>query len=176
MLNSTTHTIDSAPAESQAILQAAEQSYGFVPNLLGKLANSPATLQAYFALGQIFEKTGFTAMERQIVLLTISVYHQCHYCIPAHTMSAKMAEVPEIVIEAIIHNHPIPDNKLQVLHDFVIEMLQTRGQPTIVLVKKFLSVGYSQNQVLELLIGIAMKIMSNYSNHIMQTEIDPEFD
>lgn len=91
-------------------------------------------------------------------------------------MIAEMAEVPEIAIEAIIHSHPIPDDKLQVLHDFVIEMLQTRGQPTIVLVKNFLNVGYSQNQVLELLIGIAMKTISNYGNHIMQTEIDPEFD
>lgn len=75
MLNFTIHTIDFAPTESQEILQTAEQNYGFVPNLIGKLANSPATLQTYFTLSQIFEKTSFTAMEKQIILLTISVYH-----------------------------------------------------------------------------------------------------
>ena len=175
MLNFTTHTIDSAPEESRPILQTAEKNFGFVPNLLGKLANAPATLQAYFALNQIFEKTSFTAIEKPIILLTISVYHQCHYCIPAHTMIAKMAEVPEIVIEAIIHNHPIPDDKLQALHDLVIEMLETRGQPAIAMLEKFLAAGYHQEQVLELLVGIAMKTISNYGNHIMQTEVDDQF-
>jgi hypothetical protein len=63
----TLHTLDTAPAVSKPILQKAEQQIGFIPNLMGVMAESPATLESYLSLTTLFDKTSFTITERQLV-------------------------------------------------------------------------------------------------------------
>ena len=79
------HTKETARAESTELLAAAEKSYGFIPNLLGIFAESPATLKAYLAIGKTFDESSFSATERQLVILTASRFNECHYCMAAHT-------------------------------------------------------------------------------------------
>ncbi len=89
------HTIESAPEASRPILDKAQKTLGFVPNLYGVLAESPATLEAYVTLGSILDRSAsFTATERQIVLLTASFENGCDYCMAAHSAIAGMQRVP----------------------------------------------------------------------------------
>ncbi|MFW5927106.1 MAG: carboxymuconolactone decarboxylase family protein, partial [Wenzhouxiangella sp.] len=74
------HDKSTAPAEARPLLEKAESAYGFVPNLLGIMAESPALLEAYMTVGQIFEKTDFSPTEQQVVLLAVSADNQCGYC------------------------------------------------------------------------------------------------
>jgi AhpD family alkylhydroperoxidase len=76
-------------------MEAAASAYGFVPNLAGVMATSPALTEAYLTLADIFEKkTGLTAAEQQVVLLAVSRYHACRYCMAAHSVIADMYKVP----------------------------------------------------------------------------------
>ncbi len=106
MTNFNVHTIDTAPDQSRSLLEGAQQAFGFVPNLIGVLAESPAAAEAYLALGQIFDKSSLTAVERQVAILAISRYNECTYCVAAHSVIASMQKVPADVIAAIRNDQP----------------------------------------------------------------------
>ncbi len=58
------HTKETASTESAKLLASAEKAYGFIPNLLGVMAESPATVKAYMTIGQLFDESSFSATER----------------------------------------------------------------------------------------------------------------
>ena len=170
-----THTIESAPEASRPMLEGAKKAYGAVPNLLGVMAEAPALLEAYITIGQIFEKSSFTPTERQIVLIAVSALNQCEYCVAAHSVIASMQEVPRDVVDAIREGRPIADAKLEALRTFAAAVVAHRGFVADDEVQAFLDAGYSRPQVLEVILGVGMKTLSNYTNHIAGTELDSAF-
>ena len=73
------HSVESAPEETREALQGAVKRFGFLPNLLGIMANTPPLLKAYLAVGAAFESTSLTPVEQQTVLLAVSHEHRCPY-------------------------------------------------------------------------------------------------
>lgn len=171
----TTHTIDSAPEGSKEILQDALDTYGIVPNLLGTMAEAPALLEGYMTLASVFDKTALSETERQIILMTNNRLNGCRYCMAAHTFLSEMAGVKPEIIEALRNNTPIEDPKLEALRTFSAEINESRGWPTDTQIEAFLEVGYTQKNVLEVILGTSLKVMSNYTNHIAETELDAVF-
>lgn len=175
MTDFTTHSIDTAPAAAKPLLEGAKSAYGFVPNLLGNMAEAPALLEGYMSLARIFGKTDLTETERQIILMTNNRLNGCTYCMAAHTTISQMANVPADVIEALRTDTPIADAKLEALRKFSIAVTESRGWPTEAQLDAFLAAGYTQQTVLEVILGTALKIMSNYTNHIADTPLDDAF-
>lgn len=171
-----TYSLDSATGESRDILQKADEKFGFVPNLMGKMAEAPALAQAYLDIGETFEKTSFDATEQQIVLLAVSRRNECEYCMSAHTAIAGMSDVPQQVIDAIRDDEPIEDEKLEALRTFTRKVVDSRGWLDEADLEAFFAAGYGRQQALEVLVGVAMKTLSNYTNHIAGTEIDEAFE
>lgn len=171
----TVHTIESAPATEKEILAGAKQSLGFVPNLFGVMAEAPALLKAYATLSGIFDEMSFNAAERQVVLLAVSYENNCGYCVAAHSAIAGMQKVPNDVVKAIRDGQPISDNKLEALRRFAMAVLTSRGWPSEAETKAFLAAGYGRQQILEVVLGIGMKTLSNYANHIAKTPLDQAF-
>ena len=93
----------------------------------------------------------------------------------AHTTISQMAKVPADVIEALRAGTPIADAKLEALRQFAIVINETRGWPPEDAVNAFLSAGYSKQAILEVILGTALKVMSNYTNHIAETSLDKPF-
>lgn len=170
-----THTIDTAPEKAKPLLDLAKGKFGFVPNLLGTMAEAPALLEGYLTLAGIFDKSELTATERQIVLMTNNRLNNCTYCMAAHTMIARAEGVPDDVINALRTNTPIADRKLEALREFAAVINETRGWPTDYDVQAFVGAGYSEQAVLEVILGTALKVMSNYTNHVAVTELDRAF-
>lgn len=164
-----------APQSARELLEKAEKNYGFVPNILGVMANSPALLEAYMTVNGIFEKTDFSAAEKQTVLLAASTENDCGYCKSAHTAIAKMQDVDDAVLEAIANGDKLPDDKLDALFNFTRIMVDKRGRPSNEELQAFFDAGYSEAQVLDVIVGIGMKTMSNYHNHIAETPVDEQF-
>lgn len=169
------HDLDTAPAAAKEILAGAKKAFGFVPNMLGMMAEAPALAKAYTTLSRIFEETSFTAAERQVVLLTTSYENGCEYCVAAHSVVAGMQKVPEAVIGAIRSGNPIADPKLEALRRFTAVVVQSRGWPGDEATKALLAAGYGRQQVLEVVLGIGFKTLSNYTNHIAETPLDVSF-
>lgn len=171
----TVHTVETAPVAAKEVLAGARSAFGFVPNLLGVMATAPALVKAYVTLSRIFEETSFDATERQVVLLTANYENDCDYCIAAHSVIAGMQKVPDAVIQAIRDNRPIPDAKLEALRRFTAAVVNTRGWPSDADVGAFKNAGYGDRQILEVILGIGFKTLSNYTNHVAGTPLDAAF-
>jgi uncharacterized peroxidase-related enzyme len=169
-------TIATAPEASRPALETIQKSLGFIPNLMAILANNPAVLQGYLALNAAFDKGSFTPRERQIILLAASVENHCNYCAAVHSTIAKGAlHTPAEVVAAVRDNAPVPDAKLNALVTLVRELVRERGYAKDKTIQKFLAAGYKKDQVMELLLGIALKTISNCLDHIPPTPLDPAF-
>ncbi len=171
----TVHTIDTAPQQSVPLLQGAQKAFGFVPNLIAVLAESPAVVEAYLTLTQIFDKSSLTATERQVAILAISRYNECDYCMAAHSAIASMQKVPADVIQAIRNDQPIADDTLEALRTFAATVVEKRGWLSDDDIVAFRSAGYSQAQVLEVVLAVSLKTLSNYANHVAETPLDDAF-
>ncbi len=171
----TVHSIDSAPVAAKDILAGAKKNLGFVPNLFGVMAEAPALLKAYATLSGIFDETSFTATERQVVLLAVSYENNCKYCVAAHSAIAGMQKVPNDVVKAIRDGRPFADTKLEALRRFAVAVVASRGWPSEVETKAVLEAGYGRQQILEVVLGVGMKTLSNYANHLADTPLDAAF-
>jgi len=168
----TGHTV---PEASRPVLEAVGKAYGFVPNLLATFANSPTTLQGYTTLDGIWEKGTLTAVELQLVLLTASTENACGYCSAAHATVAKMLKADARTVNAVRTGAPIAESKVKALVALTRELVAARGHAREQTIDAFLAAGYTAPQVLEVLVGIALKTISNYLDHINPTEIDAPF-
>ncbi len=175
MTSLTVHTFDSAPEASKPLLEDSVKAFGMLPNLHGIMAASPAVLEGYKALHDLFQKTSFDAEELTVVWQTINVEHGCHYCVPAHTAIANSMKVDPALTEALRNAEPMPTPKLQALQDMTLLLLRNRGVVSAAELDAFYSAGYEEHHVLEIILGLAQKVMSNYINHIGNTPVDAPF-
>lgn len=173
MANFTTYSIDTAPEASKATLGAVKGAFGFVPNLQANMAESPELLAGYTALWDLFSKTTLSPVEQQVVYLTAIFENDCHYCMAGHTMLAKMQKIDEVVVAAIRAGTPIADARLEALHRFATSVVRDRGFVGDAAVDAFLAAGFTRQNVLEVVLGAATKMISNYTNHIVHTPLDP---
>jgi AhpD family alkylhydroperoxidase len=171
----TIHTIETAPTDSKSALVQAEKTFGFIPNLEGITAEAPALLKGSMALWDLFETTSFTKIEQQIIYLTVNYENSCDYCMAAHSGLAEAIGMSQENIEALRNGTPLADSKLQALRHFTQQMVKARGWVEDSEIEVFLRAGYSKQQVLEVILGIAIKIMHNYTNHIAKTPLDKQF-
>lgn len=169
------HTKETAPTESADVLANIEKALGFVPNLFGVFAESPAAVKAYLTFGQIFDESSFSRTERQVVNLTASRLNECHYCMAAHSVFAGLQNVPAEVVEAIRNDQPIADSRLDALRTFTTAAVEKRGWLSGDDIAAFLAAGYTKAQILEVILGISFKTLSNYTNHITDTPLDDAF-
>lgn len=164
---------DTAPEESKPLMEQSLSAFGMIPNLHKVLAEAPATYKAYNDTFSAFmNDTTLTPLEQQVVFMTSNFENNCHYCVPGHTWMMKSAKMPDEVINALRNGTQIPDPKLQSLHDFTKSLLDHRGHIGDEKLNKFLEAGYTKRQALEVLTGLASKLISNFTNALTHTKVD----
>ena len=173
MADFTLNTLDTAPDGSKPLLEKSQAAFGRIPGLHAVMSESPALLEGYQILHKLFaESTSFDADELTVVWQTINVEHACHYCVPAHTGIAKMMNIDDAITEALRNETPLPTPRLEALRTFTLIMVRSRGAASDAEVQAFLDAGFTNQQVLEVDLGIAQKVMSNYTNHLAKTPVD----
>lgn len=173
--NYTPHTIESAPEASKPILQAAQKKMGFVPNLMATMAEAPVMVESYLMMMGLFDKSNLGETERQIILMTNNRLNGCTYCMAAHTAVSKRARVDDGVIEALRSGRPIANPKLEALRKFAAIINENRGWASEEQVAEFLAAGYTKQTVLEVIVGTSLKVLSNYTTHIVEPDLDAAF-
>lgn len=174
-MNFEMYTKDNAPEASKPLLEDSLKVFGFVPNLHGVMAEVPGMLSTYKDLHNAFQATSFDAEELTVVWQTINVEHECHYCVPAHTGIAHMMKVDEKIINALINRTELPTKKLQVLHETTLLLVRNRGHLSEAEKNTFFDAGYEKRNLLEIVLGLTQKVMSNYVNHLAETPVDEPF-
>ena len=170
-------TAERAEPKARELLEGAKKQLKMVPNMYGLMANAPEVLESYLYGYERFRKdSGFTPAEQEVVLLTISYENGCDYCMAAHSVIADTrSRVPTPVTDAIRAGKEIPDPRLRALSQFTRAMLTKRGRPTQEDVEAFLKAGFTEKQILDVVLAIAVKTISNYTNHLFETPVDAAF-
>ncbi|WP_322103279.1 carboxymuconolactone decarboxylase family protein [Paraburkholderia sp. J41] len=166
------YSVENAPADSRPLLEGTQAAFGFVPNLQSYMAESPELLAGYSALWDLFSKSTLTPHEQQVVYLTANFENDCHYCMAGHSTLAKMIKMDPAVIDALRAGTALPDAKLEALHRFATIVVRERGFADDSDIEAFIAAGYTRRNVFEVILGVATKVMSNYTNHLVHTPYD----
>ena len=129
-------------------------------------------LETYLTMSKLLSNTSFTFAEQQLILLTASAHNGCKYCVAAHSSGARMAKLDRDAIDAVREGRPAEDTKLEALRCFVEEVMETRGKVSEQTINQFLDTGYNETQVMELMIGLAMKTLSNTFARMFGTPLE----
>lgn len=175
----TLQAVDPATAEGaqKEILDRAVKQVGFLPNMYANMVNAPAVLSTYLHGYALFRsESSLKPAEQEVVFLAVSQVNGCTYCTAAHSMIAdKKSGVPAAVLQAIRAGQPIPDARLATLYALTAEMVKTQGRPGGATVQAFLAAGFQEKDMLYIILAIAVKTLSNYSNHAFATPVDAVF-
>lgn len=160
--------------DARAMLDGVHAKFGFVPNMLAVMASAPPVLDAYLTLADLLDRTSFSQTERQVLALSISTTNHCEYCVAAHSTIAAMHDVPNELVAALRDGSPLADPKLESLRCFAVAVTETRGVPSERITREFLE-HHRPPQALEVILAVAMKTLSNYTNHLAEPELDAPF-
>ena len=175
MTEFTVHTIETAPDGAKPLVEGATQKFGFTPNLVGVLAESPTALKAYLDVAGAVTQSSLTPTEQQVVLMTTSFENGCTYCMAAHSFVSTKSGVAADVIESLRAGTPIADPKLDALANLTRSAVQNGGLVDDSITNAFLAAGYDNASILDVITAIAQKTISNFTNHFSHNEPDPAF-
>lgn len=174
MVNFTFHTPENTTGSTKELLANIQKNYGFFPNLYGYMAEAPTTIEAYLALNDLVSKTSFTPAQQQVSLLAVSVENNCDFCSIAHQAMGKMHKANPQTLTAIASYGVIADPQDRALASFAQSITKNRGRPAEVEVQAFLDAGFTKQQILEVILIVSMKTLSNYINHLTNTDTNKE--
>ena len=139
------------------------------------MAEAPGMLEAYKTVHELFVNSSFDKDELTVVWQTINVEHGCHYCVPAHSGIARSMGVDTAIDDALRNETPLPNARLEALRTFTLHVVRERGHVYDPSVQEFLDAGFTKRQILEVILGVSQKVMSNYTNHLAHTPVDKPF-
>lgn len=155
---------------NQAIFDTLEKNVGFVPNLYATFAHSETALADYLAFQN--RKSTLKAKEREVINLVVSELNDCHYCQSAHTAIGKMNGFTDEQILEIRSGKASFDPKLDALAKFVKDITINKSHPSAEATEAFFAAGYTNANMVDTIIVIGDKVVSNYLNGVAGTPID----
>ncbi|MFC3941432.1 carboxymuconolactone decarboxylase family protein [Pseudomonas gingeri NCPPB 3146 = LMG 5327] len=171
----TLHTLQSAPEAARPFLENAQKNSGFIPNLLGVLANAPAALETYVTVSGLNGKAELSLAEREVVQLIAATTHGCDFCVAGHTaVAVNKARLPDEVVSALRGQSELPEEKLEVLASFTREVIASRGNVSDETFSAFTAAGYTEGNALEVILGVSLATLCNFANVFARTPLNPE--
>lgn len=169
------HDVSTAPERSREILDAILDGKGFIPNVFGLIAEAPVVLEGIAAVNMCFDKTSFTPAEREVIALATSVENQCGYCVAGHSTFALKHGVSPADVAQIRSGARADDPRLEALRAFTTSLVRKKGLVSEADIEVFLLAGFKEAQILELLLGIIAKVMTNFASKLAHVPVDTEF-
>ena len=155
---------------NQQIFDNLNKGLGFVPNLYATFACSDTALNDYLAFQN--RKSSLKAKEREVVNLVVSQINECAYCLAAHTALGKMNGFTDDQILEIRRGEVYFDQKISALTNFVKETTINRGKPNASTTDALLEAGYTKENIIDILVVIGDKIVSNFIHGVTQIPVD----
>lgn len=156
------------------MLEKIQAAYGFIPNLFAFMAEAPTTIQAYLQLNELIAKSSLTPANAQLCLLVTSIENQCEFCRVAHQAFAKKHGVKPQTLAAVLNQQAIECPTDAALVNFTRAAVNNRGHIADVDVETFINAGFTKQHIMEIMLVITIKTLSNYINHLTKPEINPE--
>lgn len=161
---------------AEAVRNAAQDAFGFVPNLIDELASqNPAVAETYLKANGHLSNGVLSPAEQQVVILAISGYNDCHYCTKAHSAAGAQAGLDSDTIQTLVDGG-LPDTpRARLLTRATKRLLGKRGWLSDADKAEFEEAGLTTAALYEIVGLIGVKTISNYVNHLADTPVDPQF-
>lgn len=170
-------TIEDAPDEAKERLATAQKNNGYLPNLLRVLANAPVALETYLTVGGINARASLTLAEREAVQITAAATHGCGFCVAGHTaIGYKKAHLEEAIVEALRNKTTVPDARLNAVARFTEEVIAARGAVSDDALATFKAAGYTDQQALEVVLGVSLATLCNFANNLGQPPLNEQLE
>lgn len=157
-------------ANNQVLFDNLKKGLGFVPNLYAYFAKNETALADYLALQN--RKSSLRAKEREVINLVTSQINGCRYCQSAHTVIGKMNGFTDEQVLEIRKGSASFDSKLDALARFTASAVINRGRATEESKEAFFAAGYTEANMIDVIIVVGDKIISNYLHNLTEFEID----
>jgi uncharacterized peroxidase-related enzyme len=165
-------SIEASPAASQPLLQAVKKQLGVVPNLFRLVGTSPAALEGYLGLNGALAKGALEPATRERIALAVAEINGCDYCLSAHSYLGKnLAKLGDTEIAAN-RDGGSTDQKADAAVGFAVKLVNARGHVADADIKAVKDAGYSDAQLIEIVLHVALNTLTNYVNEVAKTEID----
>jgi len=165
-------TLETAPETSRPFIERALSNNGFVPNLIGVLANAPTAVETYFTVG---ESNSPTLAEREVVQITAASVHGCEFCVSGHSAIAlKKAGFDRATVVALQQRGMTGIPRYDALVAFTRAVIVSRGNVGDGELKAFTEAGFTQAQALEVVLGISLATLCNFANNLAASEINSQ--
>lgn len=175
MTRLTLHTLESAPADSRAFVERAIANNGYLPNLIGILANAPAALETYLTVSGINAKVSLTLAEREVVQITAARIHGCEFCVAGHTSIAlKKAGLPPAAVVSLQYGGNTGLPRLDAVRAFAEAVIAARGAVDDGALQAFREAGFDEAKALEVVLGVSLATLCNFANSLAQSPVNPQ--
>jgi AhpD family alkylhydroperoxidase len=155
---------------NQQLFDTLQKKVGKVPNLYATLAYSEHALGTYLTLQSA--KSSLSSREKEIVNLAVSEVNGCAYCLAAHTMIAKLNGFTDEQILEIRRGAASFEPKYDALAALVRSFVQNFGKPPAELVDRFFNAGYTKENLVDTIVLIGDKIITNYLHGVTRIPVD----
>ena len=156
--------------DNQALFDSLQKQLGMVPNLYATLAHSETALGNYLSLQSA--KSSINGKAREVVNLVVSQVNECAYCLAAHTVLGGMVGFTPEQIIAIRKGGAAFDARLDALARLVKSAAEHRGHAAPALVDAFFAAGYLEGNLVDVVMVIGDKIITNYLHALTQVPVD----
>lgn len=163
-------TKDQVNDTNKAIFEKLEGMLGFVPNLYATYAHSENALSNYLNFANA--PTSLKAKEKEVVNLAVSEVNACKYCLSAHTAIGKMNGFTDEQILELRAGNASFDSKLDALAKLAKNITENRGRAEETLVDNFLNAGWTNENLIDTIVLVGEKTISNYIHNTTQVPID----
>lgn len=177
MARLTIHTVETAPEEAKARVEAVQKNNGFIPNLIGALANSPQALAFYQEVGKLNGSNSLTPAEVEVVQIIAARTNQCGFCVAGHTKIATLKKLfsdKDLAAIRAVDPAGLDDKKLAALAEFTLAVMAQKGAVSDAQLQAFIDAGYRKEQAVDVVMGVALATLCNYTNNLAQSDINPE--
>ncbi|MET0553211.1 MAG: carboxymuconolactone decarboxylase family protein [Vicinamibacteria bacterium] len=173
MSDFTVHTIEKAPAASVPWMQKLQEQAGFVPNLAATMAGAPALLEAFMTLRGLAARGPLSAPERELLAVTVAGEIACRYCFAAHSTFAQKVGASPADVAAVRSGEAAGDARQQALLRFARAVARREDAPAAA--QDLVRAGYTREQVLEVLVAIAVPMLAGLVDGVAEVAVDGAF-
>jgi alkylhydroperoxidase family enzyme len=169
------HTLETAPDDSKPALEGLRKAFGLIPNLAATMANSPPVVNSFVAAFGQFGGGTFSGGERQILLLSNAVANSSAWPVAFHSTMALKEGVDPQDVEAVRQGRLPGDPRLAALSALTRALIEKRGHLDSVDTLAFATAGFDDNQLLEVITGVAISTLANYTANIARPPLEDLF-
>lgn len=175
MISYPVQSIESAPENSKLPLKQLEQAFGFVPNVVGAIANSPVLTNSFVGLFGNVHGSRFTEAEIQVLLLTDAVANSCSWAVAFHTALALKEGLDPADVQAIRERRLPANKRYAALSKLASTLIEQRGHLNNEDLTAFIEVGFEQELALEVVAVVAASTITNYAGNITKPPLEEAF-